>query len=221
MEQTAKQLEFERLKERVAQLESELQSHPGPWAPTGEYPAYEALSGFVLGIAGAIVALLLNVIGAPADSKDPLQLIRVYLTFPLGEKALTLGTREVAGSSIGSSLGSPLGDWMILAFGCCLYLGTGMLLGAIFQPVFRRYADRSFLKRLVLGVALGVLVWVVNFYGILSWLQPLTCGGRWITDNSVLPWWVAAVTHVVFGLTMAILYPLGRFRAPAAGVEQA
>ena len=79
MEQTAKQLEFERLKERVAQLESELQSHPGPWAPTGEYPAYEALSGFVLGIAGAIVALLLNVIGAPADSKDPLQLILAFM----------------------------------------------------------------------------------------------------------------------------------------------
>jgi len=213
MEQTAKQLEFERLKERVAQLESELQSHPGPWAPKGEYPAYEALSGFVLGIAGAIVALLLNVIGAPADSKDPLQLIRVYLTFPLGEKALELGVRDTTTN--------PLGDWMILAFGCCLYLGTGMLLGAIFQPVFRRFADRSFFKRVVLGMALGLLVWVVNFYGILSWLQPLTCGGKWITDNSVLPWWVAAVTHVVFGLTMAILYPLGRFRAPAAGVEQA
>jgi hypothetical protein len=70
-------------------------------------------------------------------------------------------------------------------------------------------------------VGLGLLVWVVNVYGILSWLQPLTCGGRWITDNSVLPWWVAAVTHVAFGLTMAILYPLGRFRAPASGVEQA
>ncbi len=213
MEQTAKHLEFERLKERVAQLESELQSQTGTWAPQGEYPMYEAVSGFVLGIAGAVVALLLNVIGAPADGKDPLQLIRVFLTFPLGEKALTLGGQP--------NPANPLGDWMILAFGCCLYLGTGMLLGAIFQPIFRRHADRSFLKRVVLGVGLGLLVWVVNFYGILSWLQPLTCGGRWITDNSVLPWWVAAVTHVAFGLTMAILYPLGRFRAPASGVEQA
>jgi hypothetical protein len=213
MEQTAKQLEFERLKDRVAQLEAELQSQAGPWAPQGEYPMYEAVSGFVLGIAGAIVALLLNVIGAPADGKDPLQLIRVFLTFPMGKKALTLGAQP--------NSANPLGDWMILAFGCCLYLGTGMLLGSFFQPMFRRYADRSFLKRMVVGVGLGLLVWVVNFYGILWWLQPLTCGGNWITDNSVLPWWVAAVTHVAFGLTMAILYPLGRFRAPAAGVEQA
>ena len=42
-------------------------------------------------------------------------------------------------------------------------------------------------------------------------LQPVLFGGRWITDSSVLPPWVAAVTHVIFGWTMALLAPLGHF----------
>ena len=37
-----------------------------------------------------MVSLLFNVIGAPLAGKSPLELIRVYLTFPLGEKALEL-----------------------------------------------------------------------------------------------------------------------------------
>ncbi len=213
MEQSAKQIEFEQLKARVAQLESELQTSPSPWQPQGEYPAYEAVSGFVLGIAGASVALLVNVIAAPMAGKDPLQLIRVYLTFPLGEKALSLGTADGGTHAIS--------DGMILAFGCCLYLATGMVLGAIFQPVMRKFADRSFFGRVLLASVLSLVVWVVGFYGILSWLQPATCGGNWITDNSVLPWWVAAVKHLIFGLTMAILYPLGRFRQSAAGATKA
>lgn len=213
MEQSAKQIEFEQLKARVAQLESELQSAPAQWQPQGAYPMYEAASGFVLGIAGAAVALLANVIAAPMAGKDPLQLIRVYLTFPLGEKALSLGTAQGGTHTIS--------DGMILAFGCCLYLATGMMLGALFQPLLRRYADQSFFKRVLLAALLSLGVWVVGFYGILSWLQPATCGGNWITDNSVLPWWVAAVKHLIFGLTMAILYPLGRFRTPAAGAKKA
>ena len=56
-------------------------------------------------------------------------------------------------------------------------------------------------------LALGV--WLVNFYGILSWLQPLLFGGRWIVEQ--IPWWVAALTHLVFGWTMLIVYPLGRY----------
>ncbi|MCY2964993.1 MAG: hypothetical protein NT069_15380 [Planctomycetota bacterium] len=195
MEQSAKQIEFEQLKARVAQLEAELQTHPSPWQPQGEYPAYEAVSGFVLGIAGASVALLVNVIAAPMAGKDPLQLIRVYLTFPLGEKALSLGTADGGTHAISE--------------------------GAIFQPVLRKFADRSFFGRVLLASVLSLVVWVVGFYGILSWLQPATCGGNWITDNSVLPWWVAAVKHLIFGLTMAILYPLGRFRQSAAGATKA
>jgi hypothetical protein len=43
-------------------------------------------------------------------------------------------------------------------------------------------------------------------------LQPLVIGGdpgNWITNPNYLPWWVAAATHLVFGWTIALLYPLG------------
>jgi hypothetical protein len=55
------------------------------------------------------------------------------------------------------------------------------------------------------------------FYGILSWLQPLLVEGdpgNWITSFKpvFLPWWVAAATHLVFGWTIALLYPLGEYR---------
>jgi len=54
------------------------------------------------------------------------------------------------------------------------------------------------------------VLWGVNFYGILSWLQPALFGGNWIVDPQYLPPWVAAGTHLVFGLSMALLYPLAQ-----------
>jgi hypothetical protein len=54
-------------------------------------------------------------------------------------------------------------------------------------------------------------LWAIAFYGVLAWFQPMLLGGNWITDPAILPPWVAAGTHIVFGLTMALLYPLGQF----------
>jgi hypothetical protein len=48
---------------------------------------------------------------------------------------------------------------------------------------------------------------VVNFYLLLAPLQPLLLGGRWIAE--LIPWWVAALTHLIFGWTVALLYPHG------------
>ena len=110
-----------------------------------------------------------------------------------------------------------MGDGLILAIGCCLYLGTGMLLGI---PVylaltrFAREADSGLLLRLVVASVVSLAIWAINFYGILSWLQPLLIGGdpgNWITNPGYLPWWVAAATHLVFGWTIALLYPLGEY----------
>src|SRR6266487_1936791 len=58
--------------------------------------------------------------------------------------------------------------------------------------------------RLMTCTILAVFVWAINFYAVLSWLQPLLLGGRWIID--LIPWWVAAATHLVFGWTVALLY---------------
>jgi hypothetical protein len=203
---SSKHQEFEALKARVQQLEVELQEVESqkPWQPKDLYPAYYATTGFLLGGLASGAALLVNVIGAPIAGKHPLQLIRVYLTFPLGEKALALADPANPSQSVS--------DGMILAFGCCLFIATGMLLGMPLQLLLSRFNGKATLmKRLAIASGLALALWVFNFYAILSWLEPLLFGGNWIVDTNYLPLWVAAGTHLVFGWTMALLYPLGQF----------
>lgn len=194
MSREAKQHQLEQLQAQVKQLEAELEQEQatGHWPPRGYYTAYHALAGFVLGMFGAATSLLFNIVGSLIVGQHPLQIIRVYLTFPLGEAALQTQTG------------------LLLAIGCCLYLATGMLLGIPFQLVLTRYVpNASFVVRLGVVSALALAVWLVNFYGILSWLQPLLFGGAWIVKE--VPWWVGALTHLVFGWTMLLVQPLGTF----------
>ncbi len=195
------------LRQRLLQLESEVATSAteGQWPPKGFYLEYYATSGFLLGMFGAMVSLLVNVIGAPIAGKSPLELIRVYLTFPLGAKALELAAHDTSVYVIG--------DGVMLAIGCCLYLGTGMVLGMPLYVALVRLTDNASVGyRFVIATVLSLGLWLINFYGILSWLQPALFGGNWITDPAILPTWVAAVTHLVFGWTLAALYPLGRFQ---------
>ena len=202
--------ELETLRSRAEAIQTRIAAIEGVrpaainWAPTEFYTAYHATTGFMLGGIAALGSLLLNVVAAPLAGKSPLELIRVYLTFPLGERALALAT--------GSKDIYAIPDGMILSMGCCLYIATGMLLGVPFHVVLMRFTDsKSLGVRLGFATVLALLLWFVNFYLILNWIQPVLFGGRWITDPSVLPPWVAAVTHVIFGWTMALLAPLGHF----------
>jgi hypothetical protein len=193
----------------VQQLEGELASQAMPPQAefSREYPAYYATGGFLLGIVGALASLTFNVIGSLVAGKNPLELIRVYLTFPLGEQALQLA--EGGGANVYA-----VGDGLVVALGCCLYLGTGMLLGVPVTLALSKYAPSAALPtRLVVAGLAALAIWVINFYAILSWLQPLLFGGRWIIDTKLLPWWVAAATHLAFGWTIALLYPLVRPKA--------
>ncbi len=209
MDTQTKRHDLERLRAQVEQLEAQIVKEEAlkGWRPSGYYTAYYATAGFLLGIFGAMASLLFNVIGAPIAGKTPLQLIRIYLTFPLGEKALQLSDAGQTGYAVS--------DGVILAFGCCLYLATGMLLGIPVYLALSRFASKGgFLARLAVASAISLAIWVFNFYGILSWLQPLLVGGtpgNWITNPEFLPWWVAAATHLVFGWTIALLYPWGQY----------
>ena len=203
----AKRARLADLRTETARLEAELDAavdaglegagvSRNDWANQGYYLTYYATSGFFLGIVGALASLMFNIIGATLAGKDPLQLIRVYLTFGLGGKALD----------------PAFNDSLALAMGCVLYIATGMLLGVIFQVVLGKYAAKSGLPgRFAWASAIAVIVWLVNFYGLISWLQPLLFGGNWIVDNARLPWWVALATHLVFGWTMALIFPWGEF----------
>ena len=76
------------LRARIKELEAEIAADESKrgWHASGYYTAYYATAGFMLGIFGAMASLLFNVICAPIAGKTPLELIRVYLTFPLGEQ---------------------------------------------------------------------------------------------------------------------------------------
>lgn len=199
MSTTDKQQELAELRARVRQLESELKhgdEHLATqFSASGYYTAYHATTGFLLGGVAAMSSLLLNVVGSLLFEKNPLELIRVYLTFPMGEQALNFDAVD---------------NGVILAIGCCLYLATGMLYGVLFQIVLTRFTvGMSLFGRFWLASLLALTVWLVNYYGILSWLQPLLFGGNWILER--IPWWVAAATHLAFGWSMLLLYPLGRY----------
>ena len=199
--------ELAALKARVQQLEAEVAAEPPPnWPPKTLYNAYYMSTGAVLGGIAAAVSLLVNVIGAPLAGQSSLELIRVYLTFPLGERALemTAGTGALQ-----------------VAMGCCLYLFTGMVLGVPVYWLLVRFCGESapLGKRLVVASVVAIAIWLIGFYGVLSWLQPALFGGDWITDPQVLPPWVAAGTHLVFGWVIALLHPWGQFtpyRGPTA-----
>ncbi len=203
-----KEAELAQLKAKAATLEAEINaSKPqlDQWNEDKFYGTYYGTVGFVFGGIAAMASLLFNVIGATIAGKDSLEIIRVYMTFPLGEKALNLGTD--AGAKLA------IDDGMILALGCCLYVGTGCVLGVFFHWIIGRFAiNKSLMTRLIWGTILAVGVWIVNFYFILSWLQPALFGGNWIASNEYMPWWVALATHLVFGWTMALIAPFGEFQ---------
>lgn len=206
MDFATKHQEFEKLKNKVEHIEQEL-THANNgriWEPKTYFWMYHLIAGLLLGVIGAGAALLVNVMLAPTFGKHPLELVRVYLTFPLGAQALNLADVPNGAPAIR--------DGMILTFGCLLYLATGMLLGMPTHTAIARLAPGgTLINRLIVGCGAALAVWLVAFYGILSWLQPMLFGGNWITNGQHLPWWIAAVTHLVFGGTMALLDPLTKY----------
>ena len=200
----AKQAEIEKLQARIAELEVELTAggHTADFSKS-YYLTYYATAGFFLGMVGAITSLLFNIVGATAVGKDSVELIKTYLPYGLGAQAVEPG----------------FDNGLALAMGCCLYIGTGMLLGIPFHVILTKFAsDKGLGGRLAFASALGLAIWIINFYILLSWLQPLMFGGNWIVRD--IPWWVAAATHLVFAWTMAVVYPWGLYQPYRLQTEQ-
>jgi hypothetical protein len=171
---------------------------PHLWEEPGYRTDQYVKAGLVLGSLAGCTSLLANIIGSalwPAISgqaQHPLRIIQVYLTFPLGESALALDSG------------------VVLALGCLLYVATGMIYGLLFELAMSRFIPNAdWRARWIACSMLALAVWALNTYGLLAWLQPLIVGGRWIIE--LIPWWVGALTHLVFGWTIAMLYPLGTF----------
>jgi hypothetical protein len=194
--------ELAELQQRVAQLQREVEAPPKHWQAEGFYTAYYATAGFMLGMFGAMTSLLFNVVGSALINQHPLRLIQIYLTFPLGQQALELN------------------GGLTLVIGCCLYIGTGMLLGVPFHLLLTwSTANSKVSYRYLVATILAASMWLVHFYLILAWLQPLLFEGNWIVEQ--IPWWIGLVTHLIYGWTMALVYPLGQYVPYRRQTEQA
>lgn len=187
-------------RDAIRELEAEAAEEAASkgWPPSGFYLLGHLVVGMTVGGIAAVVSLLANVVGAPLFGSRPMELIRVYLTFPMGEQALQV--EEAA----------------VLTIGCILYLATGAAFGILLHLIFAVYFPKARPgKVFLLATGFGLALWVLNFYLILSWLQPMLLGGNWIVR--MIPPWVGALTHLAFTWTVAAAEVWGglrTYRAP-------
>ena len=161
------------------------------WPPVGFYLTFYIVAGATIGILGSVTSFAFNVLGSLLVKQDPLLFLRVYGTVFLGAKALTT---------------DDLNFFMLVAV---VHFSVGASAGAVFQVFISRFVpDRPWLQ-IVLGGVYGLLMWVVNFYLVISWLQPGLVGQAYVLQ--LMPAWIAALTHLIYGLTLGVLQPLGRF----------
>jgi hypothetical protein len=191
----------------IAELESRLRASRSaattpqvhPWPPPGFYLTFYVVVGAILGILGSLASFLFNVFGSLMVDQDPYRILRVYGTVFLGQDALTTDN---------------LNFFMLVAV---VHFSVGALAGAVFHVALNRFdPNASAARQIGLGAGYGVLMWIVNFYLVLWWLEPALVGRAYVLE--LMPVWVAALTHIVYGVTLGILQPLGRF-TPYSPVE--
>lgn len=185
--------EIERHRAALAELEYDLGKPVATevWPPPGFYLTFYVIAGTIIGILGSLTSFICNVLGSLVVDQDPLMILRVYGTIFLGEKAMVT---------------DDLSFFMLVAI---VHFSIGASAGAVFHVLINWFVpDRSALH-VGLGIAYGLLIWVVNFYGVIWWLQPQLVGHAYILER--MPMGIAALTHIAYGLTLGILQPLGRF----------
>jgi hypothetical protein len=184
--------EIERHRAAIVELEGQLgEVATETWPPVGFYLTFYIVAGTTIGILGSLASFAFHVVGSLLVSQDPLRFLRVYGTVFLGAKALTT---------------EDLNFFMLVAI---VHFSVGAIAGAVYHVFVNRFVPEQPLLQIVLGALYGLAMWVVNFYLVLSWLQPMLVGQAFVLE--LMPAWVAALTHVIYGLTLGILQPLGRF----------
>lgn len=192
-QQIEREIEEHRL--AIARLEEELVQLPAPaapWPPSGFYVTFYLVAGLMLGTMGALNSFLFNVVGSFVVNQDPMQILRVLGTFFIGKEALTTD------------------DMTFLMLVMLTHLSVGAVAGALFHLVLNLFwPDLPVFRLLLVSAGFGVALWLVSFYGVISWLQPLLVGEAYILH--MIPVWVALLTHIVYGLTLGLLQPTGKF----------
>ncbi len=187
--------EIERHRRAIAELEGKLAAGTGErkgWPPTGFYTTFYVVAGMTLGTMGAMTSFVFNVVGSLIVSQDPMLILRVFGTFFVGQEALTTDNL----------------NFLMLVL--LTHVIVGALGGAVFHVfINRNLADQSAGQKILYSAMFGCALWLINFYAVISWLQPVLVGQAYILR--LMPFWVAALTHIIYGLTLGLLQPLGRF----------
>lgn len=184
--------EIARHRAAIVELEAQLHEPVAPsWPPVGFYLTFYIVAGATIGILGSMTSFAFNVLGSLMVQQDPLLFLRVYGTVFFGANALTT---------------EDLNFFMLVAV---VHFSVGASAGAVFQVFVSRFVPDRPTLQIVLGGAYGLAMWLVNFYLIITWLQPLLVGQAYVLH--LMPAWVAALTHLIYGLTLGVLQPLGRF----------
>jgi hypothetical protein len=184
--------EIERHRLALAALEARLGDAPvAHWPPAGFYLTFYIVAGTTIGIVGSVVSFLFHVVGSLLVHQDPLRFLRVYGTVFLGASALTT---------------DDLNFFMLVAI---VHFSVGAAAGAVFHVLVSRFVPARTVVHLGLGVLYGLVMWLVNFYVVIAWLQPRLVGEAFVLQ--LMPAWIAALTHVIYGVTLGALQPLGRF----------
>lgn len=144
-----------------------------------------AALGWAAGFLGAGASLGFNIAGAWLLGIEPLRLLRIYATVIEGPAALDVSRSDFFLATL------------------ILHLATGWLFGVVFAIGARRFCCSGLGRYAVAGAGYGIAIWLVNFYGVLSWLQPLLYGRPFILTE--IPIAVAVLTHVSYGLTVALV----------------
>ncbi len=145
---------------------------------------YLGTVGALAGFLGSVTSFVANVLGAWALDVERLMLLRVYATIFEGPDALLLE------------------DTPFVAEVLLVHIVVGALFGVVFVALTSQFPQiRQPVHYAAAGLGFGLLLWIGNFYLVLSWLQPLISGEAYIVEN--IPWWVAALTHICYGLTLA------------------
>jgi len=184
--------EIEQHRAAIIDLEAQLREPvTHSWPPVGFYLTFYIVAGATIGILGSVTSFAFNVLGSLLVKQDPLLFLRVYGTVFLGAKALTT---------------DDLNFFMLVAV---VHFSVGASAGAVFQVFISRFVPDRPALQIVLGGVYGLLMWIVNFYLIITWLQPRLVGQAYVLE--LMPIWISALTHLIYGLTLGVLQPLGRF----------
>lgn len=188
--------EIAKHREAIARLEARLEEIEGPkpadpWPPEGFYLTYYVVAGLMLGVLGSLTSFLMNVGGSILVDQDPLLFLRVYGTVFLGKEALVT---------------SDLNFFMLVAV---VHFSIGAVAGAVFHVLVSLYTPEKAIVTVGLGAVYGLVMWVVNFYVVIDWLETSLYGQAYVLE--LMPAWVAALSHMIYGVTLGALQPLGRF----------